>query len=156
LFLSWRSHDVFNYSSRLQSVSVWNVVVFLLNGVVFILIGLQLPGIVRGLGEYSLRAAIGYGFAISVVAILARLLWVYPGAYLPRLMSKRIRRTEPRARNEAGILSFGWSGMRGVVSLASALAIPIALRRRGCFSSSEPDPLHHFYRYPRSPWCSRG
>ena len=126
LFLSFRSHDVFNYSSRLQSVSVWNVIVFLLNGVVFILIGLQLPGIVRGLGEYSLRAAIGYGFAISLVAILVRLAWMYPGAYLPRLLSKKIRRTEIRPKMKH-VFIIGWSGMRGVVSLASALAIPITL-----------------------------
>jgi CPA1 family monovalent cation:H+ antiporter len=126
LFLSFRSHDVFNYSSRLQSVSVWNVIVFLLNGVVFILIGLQLPGIVRGLGEYSLRAAIGYGFAISLVVILVRLAWVYPGAYLPRLLSKKIRQTEVRPKMKHVFIT-GWSGMRGVVSLASALAIPITL-----------------------------
>jgi CPA1 family monovalent cation:H+ antiporter len=132
LFLSWRSHDVFNYSSRLQSMSVWNVIVFLLNGVVFILIGLQLPGIVRGLGEYSLRAAIGYGFAISLVAILVRLAWVYPGAYLPRLLSKRIRRTETRPGQKLVFIT-GWAGMRGVVSLASALAIPITLAGEDAF-----------------------
>lgn len=126
LFLSFRSHDVFDYNSRLQSMSVWNVVVFLLNGVVFILIGLQLPGIVRGLGEYSLRAAIGYGVLISLVAILVRLAWVYPGAYLPRLLSKRIRTTEIRP-GKRQVFIIGWSGMRGVVSLASALAIPITL-----------------------------
>jgi Na+/H+ antiporter len=132
LFLSFRSHDVFNYSSRLQSMSVWNVVVFLLNGVVFILIGLQLPGIVRGLGEYSLRAAIGYGFAISLVAILARLAWVYPGAYLPRLLSKKIRQKETRPGQKV-VFVIGWAGMRGVVSLASALAIPITLAGENAF-----------------------
>lgn len=126
LFLSFRSHDVFHYNTRLQSVSVWNVVVFLLNGVVFILIGLQLPGIVRGLGEYSLRAAIVYGLVISLVAILARLAWVYPGAFLPRLLSKRIRKTEIRPGGKL-VFIIGWSGMRGVVSLASALAIPLTL-----------------------------
>jgi CPA1 family monovalent cation:H+ antiporter len=126
LFLSFRSHDIFDYNSRLQTVSVWNVIVFLLNGVVFILIGLQLPGIVRGLGEYSLRAAIGYGIAISLVAILVRLAWMYPSAYLPRLLSKRIRRTETRPGMKQ-VFIIGWSGMRGVVSLASALAIPITL-----------------------------
>ena len=57
LFLSYRSHDIFSYESRLQSQSVWNVLIFLLNGVVFILIGLQMPAVIRGLGEYSLHAA---------------------------------------------------------------------------------------------------
>ncbi len=89
LFLSYRSQDIFSYSSRLQSQSVWNVIVFLLNGVVFILIGLQLPGIVRGLGEYSLQSAILYGIIISLVAIIVRIAWVYPGAYLPRMCSRK-------------------------------------------------------------------
>jgi len=126
LFLSYRSHDMFNYGSRLTTQSVWKVLVFLLNGVVFILIGLQLPGIVRGLGEYSLQAAIWYGLCISAVAILVRLCWVYPGAYLPRMISKRIRRREAVPPKKQ-VFIIGWSGMRGVVSLASALAIPIAL-----------------------------
>jgi CPA1 family monovalent cation:H+ antiporter len=126
LFLSFRSHDIFSYDSRLQSQSVWNVLIFLLNGVVFILIGLQLPGIIRGLGEYSLHAAIRYGLAISVVTIIIRLLWVYPGAYLPRILNRRIRKKE-RAPGWKSIFLIGWSGMRGVVSLASALAIPITL-----------------------------
>jgi Na+/H+ antiporter len=126
LFLSYRSQDIFNYGSRLTTQSVWNVLIFLLNGIVFILIGLQLPGIIRGLGEYSLRAAIGYGLIISLLAIIVRLIWVYPGAYLPRLLSRRIRRREPKPPPKQVFL-IGWSGMRGVVSLASALAIPIAL-----------------------------
>jgi len=126
LFLSYRSHELFSYDSRLQSQSVWNVLVFLLNGVVFILIGLQLPAVVRGLGEYSLYAAIRYGIAISLLTIVVRILWVYPGAYLPRMLSKRIRAGEPRPGGRLIFLT-GWSGMRGVVSLASALAVPMAL-----------------------------
>jgi len=126
LFLSYRSPDIFSYETRLQTQSVWNVLVFLLNGVVFILIGLQLPGIVRGLGEYSLQAAIGYGVLISIVTIIVRLLWVYPGAYCPRILSKRIRMKEPNPGWQS-IFVIGWAGMRGVVSLAAALAIPMTL-----------------------------
>ena len=126
LFVSYKSHQIFSYSSRLQGQSVWNVVVFLLNGVVFILIGLQLPGIVRGLGQYSLHAAILYGVIISLVTIFIRIAWVFPGAYLPRMCSKRIRLREPNPGSKT-IFVVGWSGMRGVVSLASALAIPMML-----------------------------
>ena len=132
LFLSYRSHDIFSYESRLQSQSVWHVIVFLLNGMVFILIGLQLPDVVRGLGEYSLRAAIGYGAGISVVTMLVRMLWVYPGAYLPRLLNRKIRRRET-APGWKSVFLIGWSGMRGVVSLASALAIPISLSNGQAF-----------------------
>jgi len=126
LYLSYRSHEVFTYSSRLQSQSVWNVMIFLLNGVVFILIGLQLPGIIRGLGEYSLTSAIVYGVVISLVAIVVRIVWVYPGAYLPRICSKKIREKEV-SPGWKPIFIIGWSGMRGVVSLASALAVPFTL-----------------------------
>jgi Na+/H+ antiporter len=126
LFLSYRSHQIFSYETRLQADSVWDVLIFLLNGVVFILIGLQLPYIVRGLGEYSLMAAIGYGLAISLLTILVRLAWVYPGAYLPRFFSRRIRKRETVPGWKL-IFLIGWSGMRGVVSLASALAIPLTL-----------------------------
>ena len=126
LFLSYRSPDIFSYETRLQAQSVWNVLVFLLNGVVFILIGLQLPAIVQGLGEYSLSSAIGYGVLISLLTIVVRLLWVYPGAFCPRMLSKRIRMSEPNPGWRPTFV-IGWAGMRGVVSLASALAVPIAL-----------------------------
>ena len=132
LFLSYRSHEIFTYSSRLQSQSVWNVMIFLLNGVVFILIGLQLPGIVRGLGEYSLASSIFYGVIISLVAIVVRIVWVYPGAYLPRICSKKIREKEVNPGWKP-IFIVGWSGMRGVVSLASALAIPFTLTNGASF-----------------------
>jgi Na+/H+ antiporter len=132
LFLSYRSPDILSYESRLQAQSVWNVLVFLLNGVVFILIGLQLPVIIKGLGEYSLAAAIRYGVLISLLTIVIRILWVFPGAYCPRMLSKRIRKQEPRPPTRS-IFVIGWAGMRGVVSLASALAIPIALPSGAAF-----------------------
>lgn len=126
LMLSFHSHRIFTYSSRLQTYSVWNTLVFMLNGVVFILIGLQLPYIVKGLGQYSIRDAIFYGVVISLVTIAIRIIWVYPAAYVPRLLSSRIRKREPRPSPQ-GVFVIGWSGMRGVVSLASALAVPTLL-----------------------------
>jgi CPA1 family monovalent cation:H+ antiporter len=126
LFLSFRSHDIFSYNTRLQANSVWETLVFLLNGVVFIMIGLQLPHIIHELGETSILAAIKYAILISIVTILIRILWVYPGAYIPRLLSKGIREREPRPSSKT-VFIVGWSGMRGVVSLASALAVPITL-----------------------------
>lgn len=126
LFLSYRSHKIFSYSSRIQTMSVWNTLVFILNGMVFILIGLQLPEVVKNLGEYSLMHAIGYGIIISLVIIVIRILWVYPGAYLPRILSKKIRERETRPSWQT-VFVVGWSGMRGVVSLAAGLSIPLTL-----------------------------
>lgn len=132
LFLSFRSHEVFSYSTRLQAVSVWETLVFLLNGVVFIMIGLELPHIIKELGESSLMDAIKYAVLISLVTIVIRILWVYPGAYVPRIVSKKIRMREVRPTH-AAVFIVGWSGMRGVVSLASALAVPITLTNGQAF-----------------------
>ena len=126
LFLSYRSADIFAYNSRLQSLTVWNVMIFLLNGIVFILIGLQLPDIINGMGNYSLPHAIMYAVIISLVTIVVRMLWVYPAAYIPRLISKNIVKREGKLGWKP-VFIIGWSGMRGVVSLASALAVPLKL-----------------------------
>ncbi|MBG9375819.1 Na+/H+ antiporter [Panacibacter sp. DH6] len=132
LFLTFRSGDIFSYETRLQAVSVWQTLVFLLNGIVFIMIGLQLPEITGGLGEYSIGEVIFYAVVISIVTIIIRLIWIYPGAYLPRFLFRSIRENEP---NPGWRLVFitGWSGMRGVVSLASALAVPLTLDTGGAF-----------------------
>ncbi len=126
LFLSARTSVLFSYESRLQVYSVWDVMVFLLNGLVFILIGLQLPAIVAGLYGYTFPQAIGYMLLISAVAIVCRIVWVFPGAYLPRWFSRRIRQKEVKPRWQE-ITIIGWAGMRGVVSLAGALALPNTL-----------------------------
>ena len=126
LFLSYRSNEIFTYNSRIQAYSVWETLVFILNGIVFILIGLQLPTIINELGQNSIGDAILYGFIISVVTIIIRIIWVFPGAYIPRMLSKRIRSTERRP-TPATVFLVAWSGMRGVVSLASALAVPLTL-----------------------------
>lgn len=132
LFLSFRSHDIFSYSSRLQVLSVWNTLVFLLNGIVFILIGLQLPGIIQGLDGYSVKQVIGYALIISLLTIVIRIVWVFPGAYIPRMLSKRIRTREANPGWKS-VFIVAWSGMRGVVSLASALSVPLALANGDAF-----------------------
>ncbi|MBV4359311.1 Na+/H+ antiporter [Pinibacter aurantiacus] len=126
LFLTYRSQDIFSYSSRLQMQHVWDTVVFMLNGVVFILIGLQLRSIINGIQEYSIIASIGYALLITLLVIVIRIAWIFPNTYIPRLLSKKIRTTEPKPTWQ-NVLIVGWSGMRGVVSLASGLAIPLTL-----------------------------
>jgi len=132
LFLSFRSNEIFSYNSRIQVYSFWQTLTFLLNGLVFILIGLQLPAIASGLGKYSIAAAVSYGVVISLITVVIRLLWVFPGAYLPRILSKNIREREKRPTWQM-VFVVGWSGMRGVVSLASALAIPLTLSSGAAF-----------------------
>jgi monovalent cation/hydrogen antiporter len=124
LFLSFRSHELFSYQSRMQTVNVWETVIFLLNGIVFIMIGLQLPEVVQDLGRYSLQEVIFYAVIISLVTIVIRIIWVYPATYIPRLLFKSIRENERRPSPRT-VFIVAWAGMRGVVSLASALSVPL-------------------------------
>ena len=124
LFLSGRRLSMLNYMSRIQGINVWNSVVFVLNGLVFLLIGLQLPSIVNQLGDTSLMAAISYGLIISLVLIVARLLCTFGAAGFTMFISRYIKVANANPGWKAPLL-FGWAGIRGVVSLAAALAIPL-------------------------------
>lgn len=126
LYLSYHGSTIYTYDSRMQMQSVWDTLVFLLNGVVFILIGLQLPEIIEGLENYSLTDAIFYGVIISLATILIRIVWVYPATYLPRWFSKKVREREANPGWKS-VFIVAWSGMRGVVSLGVALTIPLTL-----------------------------
>ncbi|PVD53129.1 Na+/H+ antiporter [Terrimonas sp.] len=126
LFLSYRSQDIFSYDSRLNVYSLWDTITFMLNGIVFILIGLELPVIVKGLNGHSIQEAVFYAVIISIVTIVVRLVWIFPGAYFPRVLFKSIRKKEP-VPGWRSVFLVGWSGMRGVVSLAAALSIPLML-----------------------------
>lgn len=122
LGLSARKHRFLNSTSHVYGVGTWATVTFVLNGVVFILIGLQLPDVVRDLGDTSLPEAIAYGLLFSLVAIVVRVLWTFPAAYLPSCMPWK---PKPRRLPDWRVVMLvAWAGMRGVVSLASALAIP--------------------------------
>ena len=118
--------EAFSAQARIAAYSLWRVVVFAVNCLVFILIGLQLPDLVAGLAGTSLGQAIGYGVLLSVVAMVVRLAWVFPGAYLPRLVRGRFGRREPVPPWQ-NVAVVGWCGMRGIVSLAAALALPLTL-----------------------------
>ncbi len=126
LFVSFRSPEVFSFQTRIQTSSFWNTIEFLLNGFVFILIGMQLPAIIANIEKDSLLAALGYGALITLVAIVVRVLWVFPGAYIPVWLSKKGLR-DTRKIDWRYVTVIAWTGMRGVVSLAAALAIPLTL-----------------------------
>ncbi|MGV9013933.1 MAG: Na+/H+ antiporter [Flavobacteriales bacterium] len=130
LFMANRQLLFLTSSSRVRGFSVWESFVFILNGLVFLLIGLQLPEIVEGLRAHDipLSTAIGYGVLVTGVLVLARIISSYAAmaatlifrpSVAPQGRSLRARWLMP--------LLLGWTGMRGVVSLAAALAIPVAL-----------------------------
>lgn len=126
LFMSYRSHEVFQTgSTRLNMLGVWTTMIFVMNALVFIFIGLSLPEIIAGLGEYSVMDGIKYGLIISAIVIVLRFLWVYPSAFIPRWLSAKAR--QDPSPGWKGPLVISWAGMRGVVSLATALSIPMLM-----------------------------
>ncbi|PBQ34217.1 Na+/H+ antiporter [Sphingobacteriaceae bacterium] len=125
LYLSFRSGEIFTHQSRVMAYSVWQVVGFILNGLVFVLIGLQLRNVMDGISEYSSVSLVFWGLAVSAVVIVVRFIWVVPAAFIPKILGKHIRNKEDF--NPRNLAVFGWAGMRGVVSMAAALALPITL-----------------------------
>ncbi len=112
--------------------SVWNLLVFLLNTLIFILIGVQLSGIVARLTDYSVGELFFYGTFVSAVAIFVRFAWVYPATYLP-LVARAMLGEQVAPPREGEVFIMGWCGMRGIVSLAAALALPQTLQDGNAF-----------------------
>lgn len=130
LFMSNRRLLFLNSASRVRGYSVWESFVFILNGMVFLIIGLGLPEIVDGLRSkgISLNTAIGYGVLVTVVLIVARMISSYAAMFATLIFRPGVApRTASSRRRWMLPLLLGWTGMRGVVSLAAALAIPVTL-----------------------------
>jgi monovalent cation/hydrogen antiporter len=132
--------DMLNPETRVQTFAFWGVLVFLLNGLAFILIGLQLRSILDKLSEYTMAQLVGYALAVSAAVILARFLWVFPATYIPRWLSPKMREYDPYPPWRSVVL-VAWSGMRGVDSLAAALALPLLT------VSDEPFPQRNLILY---------
>ena len=123
-------------ATRIRARAVWDLLVFVLNGVIFVLIGLQLRAIRdAGLGESPARVVM-YGAVISAVAIGIRLVWVPLAAVIPRLLSPALNRRDPLPPWSAVFL-LAWTGMRGIVSLAAALGLPLATASGAPFPSRD-------------------
>jgi CPA1 family monovalent cation:H+ antiporter len=118
-----RAARVLSPDARLMGRAVWEVITFMINGFAFILIGLQLPVIVARL-TLPASELIGLGLAVSFAVIVARIAWVFPATYLPRRLSAKVRARDPYPPPRA-VFVVSWAGMRGAVSLAAALSLPI-------------------------------
>jgi monovalent cation/hydrogen antiporter len=124
LYLGRGSAHFFSPAVRIQANAVWSVFTFILNGFVFVLIGLQLPLVREGIRNYSLWSLLLYGGLFSALVIILRLLWVFPGATLAYWIRRRVlHQNEPRPPIRQ-IFVTGWTGMRGVIALAAALSLP--------------------------------
>ncbi len=126
MYMSRKSVEIFTPDVRLQTAAVWDALTFVLNGIVFVLIGLQLPYVMSEIGGMSRLRLLEYGVSFSVVMIVVRLLWVFGETYaaygLRRWMKEPGEAPEWRA-----VLVIGFTGMRGVLSLAAAFTLPFTL-----------------------------
>jgi CPA1 family monovalent cation:H+ antiporter len=139
IYLGWHAPRLVTARTRLQLTALWQLLVFLLNSMLFVLVGLQLPAVLDALdGEDPASLAL-WAVAVALAVMVIRFLWVYPATYLPRLLSRRIRERDPYP-SPAPIFVVAFTGMRGAVSLAAALAIPEDLPGRNvivflCFTT---------------------
>jgi monovalent cation/hydrogen antiporter len=120
--LGWRAPLISTASMRLTGYAMWEILVFLLNALLFVLIGLQLPLILDGLGDESPLTLLGWAAAVSAAVILTRLAWGHTVTWIIRALDRRPSQRARRASWRIRTL-VGWSGMRGSVSLAAALAL---------------------------------
>ena len=126
VYMGWHTPQLTTAVMRLQGVSVWEVLTFLLNAVLFLLVGLQLPSVLDAVDGYSAAELLGWGALVSAVVIVVRLLWGFTVPYLIRALDRRPSQRERRSAASERLV-VGWAGMRGSVSLAAALAIPLSI-----------------------------
>ncbi|MDP9363636.1 MAG: Na+/H+ antiporter, partial [Chloroflexota bacterium] len=149
LFLGRRSSATLRAYGRLEGRAVWSFVVFVINGLVFVLIGLQLPAVLEALAERETGQLVRAAVAVCLVTVLIRIAWVFPATYVPRWIVPGLAARDPSPSwRPVAILS--WAGLRGVVSLAAALALPLETDAGAPFPA-RPDPLPHLLRHPRHP-----
>jgi CPA1 family monovalent cation:H+ antiporter len=123
LIFGWHAPQLFSATTRLRAGAVWETAIFLLNATVFLAIGLQMPSATAALHNYRREDLWLWGSALALAVIVTRVAWVFPGTYLPRMLSARIREREP-APSWRAVSVVAWTGLRGVVSLAAAEAVP--------------------------------
>jgi monovalent cation/hydrogen antiporter len=118
IYLGWHTPELTTAQVRLQGLAVWEIVQYLLNALLFVLIGLQLPVVVDALGDFSTAELLGYAAAVSLTVIAVRFVWVFAVLHAPKWIARRMS-------NWRGAVFLSWAGMRGAVSLAAALALPL-------------------------------
>ena len=123
LYISWNGPRLISAATRLQGVFFWNFLTYLIEGMVFLITGLQARTLFSAIAAYSISELAIAAMVVSAVVIVARFVWVFPAAYLPRWLIPAVRRKDPSPPWQWPFL-LGFTGIRGVVSLAAALAIP--------------------------------
>lgn len=136
VYLGWYTPELTTVDTRLQGRAFWSIFTFLMNALLFGLVGLQLRPILESLSGYTSKQLVGYAVAVAAVVIVTRIVWVIPLTYLPRMLFAGIRRRDPYPPWQQPAF-VGWTGMRGAVTLAAALAIPLATDARTPFEGRD-------------------
>ncbi len=127
MYMSRKSPEYMSPQVRLQAAAVWDALTFVLNGIVFVLIGLQLPYVMAQIGGLSHLMLLGYGIGFSAAIIVLRLAWVYGESYIAYAVRRWVQKIEVEKPDPRGLFVIGWGGMRGVLSLAAAVSLPYTL-----------------------------
>lgn len=136
LFLGRRSATFFSSTVRIEAHAFWNTLTFVLNGIVFVLIGFQLPYVLSRIGAAQLPNLLLEGALFSLAVIVLRMIWTFPGAYVAYFIRRRLLHQDEPYPSWRAIFVVGWTGMRGVVALAAAIGLPATM------SNGMPLPQH--------------
>jgi CPA1 family monovalent cation:H+ antiporter len=129
IYYGWRAPRILTGRMRLQAIPVWDMVVFILNGVLFVLIGLQLPQVLRALAPTGIAQVLGLAVIVVIVMVLVRFVWMFGMSYFPGTLKRRRKNRFPWQQTTL----IAWTGLRGADSLAGALAIPFLLPNGAAF-----------------------
>ena len=124
IYMGWYTPELTTVESRLQGRAFWSIFTFIMNALLFGLVGLQLQPILDRLSGFTTPQLVGYAAAVAGVVIATRIVWAIPLTYLPRLLFPKIRKRDPYPPWQQPAFVC-WTGMRGAVTLAAALAIPL-------------------------------
>jgi monovalent cation/hydrogen antiporter len=132
IYMGWHTPELTTPVMRLQGIALWEVLTFLLNALLFLLVGLQLPNVIEGISEHTTGELIGWGLLISAVVIVVRVIWQFTVVFLIRAIDRRESVRQRRSTWQQRMV-IGWAGMRGSVSLAAALALPLTIDSGAAF-----------------------
>lgn len=126
LYMSWNGPLLISSATRLQGIFFWDLVIYLIEGLLFLLTGFQIRELIEKSKEFPLHYILFATALVIVIVIIARFAWVFPATYLPRVLSKSLRERDPSPPWQ-WVFVIAFTGVRGAVSLAAALALPFAL-----------------------------
>src|SRR6202035_3124014 len=128
IYMSRKNTQFFSAAVRLRVSGAWEALVFMLNGLVFVLLGLQLPYVLAGIhGRYGTGTLIFYGAVFSAVLIVLRMIWVFPAVKIASFVERWMRHKNEEELKPREVFVVGWTGMRGVLALAAAISVPEVL-----------------------------